>query len=56
MNALAALIPASDFKGKTKHPGLLYFNAGEWLQFATIHLRHHLRQKKRIDTLLQQAI
>ena len=38
--------------GKTKHPGLGYFNAVEWLQFAEMHMRHHLRQKQRIDTVL----
>jgi hypothetical protein len=39
-------------KGKTRHPGLLYFNALEWLQFAEMHMRHHFRQKKRIDLAL----
>ncbi len=43
------LISASAFKGKTKHPGLNYFNAHEWMQFAEMHFRHHLRQKKRLD-------
>jgi hypothetical protein len=38
--------------GKTKHPGLLFFNAIEWLRFAEIHMRHHFRQKKRIDDVL----
>jgi hypothetical protein len=38
--------------GKTRHPGLLYFSAGEWLQFAEMHMRHHLRQKARIDEAL----
>ncbi|HEY4209305.1 MAG TPA: DinB family protein [Puia sp.] len=38
--------------GKTQHPGLQYFNAVEWLQFAEMHMRHHLRQKKRIDDKL----
>ena len=38
--------------GKTQHPGLQFFNAMEWLQFAEMHLRHHLRQKKRIDDKL----
>lgn len=47
------LIFESRFKGKTKHPGLNYFNASEWLQFAEMHLRHHLRQKKRIDDFLK---
>jgi hypothetical protein len=35
--------------GKTRHPGLGYFNAQEWVQFAEMHLRHHLRQRKRIE-------
>lgn len=40
--------------GKTRHPGLLYFSATEWLQFAEMHLRHHFLQKKRIDTFLAE--
>jgi len=35
--------------GKTMHPGLGYFNAMEWFQFAEMHLRHHFRQKNRIE-------
>ena len=46
-------ISANAFKGKTKHPGLHYFNANEWFQFAEMHFRHHLRQKKRIDNFLR---
>jgi len=38
--------------GKTRHPGLLYFNTLDWLQFAEMHLRHHLKQKNRIDEKL----
>jgi len=38
--------------GKTRHPGLLFFSPVEWLQFAEMHMRHHLRQKKRIDEAL----
>ncbi|QJB30113.1 SRPBCC domain-containing protein [Chitinophaga oryzae] len=38
--------------GKTQHPGLGYFTAGEWLRFAVVHMQHHLRQKKRIDAQL----
>ncbi|QNF32240.1 DinB family protein [Adhaeribacter swui] len=53
MNQAAALLQNSAFKGKTKHPGLNYFNAAEWLQFAEMHFRHHLRQKQRIDLFLQ---
>ncbi len=54
INDIADLISKSSFKGKTKHPGLNYFNAAEWLQFAEMHFRHHLRQKKRIDKFLKQ--
>ncbi|HEY9197230.1 MAG TPA: DinB family protein [Mucilaginibacter sp.] len=36
-------------KGKTEHPGFKFFSAIEWLQFADMHMRHHLRQKERID-------
>ena len=53
MNAMAVLILESPFNGKTKHPGLGYFSAKEWLQFADMHFRHHLRQKKRIDAFLK---
>ncbi len=53
MNKLAALISSTTFKGKTKHPGLNYFDAKQWLQFADMHFRHHLRQKKRIDDFLR---
>ena len=42
--------------GKSQHPGFLYFSAPEWLRFAEIHLRHHLRQKQRIDDALQMGI
>ena len=52
---LGKVIYASKFKGKTKHPGLGYFNAVEWFQFAEMHLRHHLRQKKRIDAFLKAS-
>ena len=53
MNNAATLISESPFHGKTQHPGLGYFSAIEWLQFADMHLRHHLRQKTRIDDFLE---
>jgi hypothetical protein len=53
MNELAIIIPHTIFKGKTRHPGFGYFSAPEWLQLAEMHLRHHLRQKKRIDAFLE---
>jgi hypothetical protein len=47
-------IDFSGGRGKTGHPGLGYFTASEWLQFAEMHLRHHFRQKERIDAALFQ--
>jgi hypothetical protein len=41
--------------GKTRHPGLLYFSAPEWLQFAEMHLRHHFHQRQRIEEQLKGA-
>jgi DinB superfamily len=52
LNQAATLLSASTSLGKTKHPGLHYFSAREWLQFADMHMRHHLRQKKRIEEFL----
>ena len=49
MNDVAIIINENSLQGKTQHPGLGYFNATEWLQFATMHLRHHFKQKKRIE-------
>ncbi len=52
-NEVNAGILKSAFHGKTKHPGLGYLNASEWLQFAEMHLRHHLKQKERLDHFLR---
>ena len=49
------LISQTSFKGKAKHFALGYFTAAQWLQFAEMHFRHHLRQKKRLDMFLQQS-
>ncbi|MBB5636670.1 hypothetical protein HDF26_005146 [Pedobacter cryoconitis] len=34
---------------KTLHPRLGYLNADQWLRFMEIHLKHHLKQLKRIE-------
>lgn len=52
LNSLIIKIEASNSEGKTMHPELGYFNAEQWLQFAEMHMRHHLRQKARIETEL----
>jgi DinB superfamily len=56
INSIEISISKSAFKGKAKHPGFDYLNAREWLQFAEMHFRHHLRQKKRIDAFLKENI
>ena len=53
LQAVEKLLSSKALKGKTRHPGLGYFSATEWVQFADMHLRHHLRQKDRIDKWLQ---
>ncbi|PST84026.1 hypothetical protein C7T94_04625 [Pedobacter yulinensis] len=37
---------------KTRHPRLGYLNAGQWLRFAWIHLKHHEKQLQRISRSL----
>jgi GTP-sensing pleiotropic transcriptional regulator CodY len=55
MNSLWTKIINSEAKGKTTHPGLGYFSSVEWFQFADMHLRHHFRQKERLDHILGHA-
>ncbi|PSL23052.1 DinB family protein [Chitinophaga ginsengisoli] len=52
VNRLFHDIDLSTAKGKTEHPGFAFFDAFEWLHFAEMHMRHHLRQKRRIDEKL----
>lgn len=52
VNMLFTSFEPSSATGKTSHPGLLFFGTLDWLQFAEMHLRHHFRQKKRIDEKL----
>lgn len=52
VNQLYTTFDFSKATGKTQHPGLWFFSASEWLQFAEMHMRHHFRQKKRIDDQL----
>jgi len=53
MNMLWNLLYHCDVKGKSEHPGLGYFSPEEWIQYAEMHMRHHLKQKDRIDTVLK---
>lgn len=49
---IALQVDTLSVTGKTRHPGLGYFNAMEWFQFARMHFQHHLRQKRRIEECL----
>ena len=55
LETLDKLAPAlaNDRGGKSRHPGLGYFNALQWLQFADMHLRHHKRQQQRLNEWLK---
>lgn len=39
---------------KVKHPRLGMLNASQWLRFMEIHSRHHLKQLKRIGSMMNQ--
>jgi hypothetical protein len=56
MNMLWNEILSTKYNGKTRHPGNGYFNARQWFQHTEMHLRHHLRQKQRIDIYLNSSI
>ena len=47
-----AKIKTSEIYGKSRHPGFQFLDPGEWFQFAEMHMRHHLKQKSRIDAFL----
>lgn len=49
VNVLCRSNDLTQAKGKSKHPGLEYFSALDWLIFTEMHMRHHLRQKARIE-------
>ncbi|MGO4910936.1 DinB family protein [Leeuwenhoekiella sp. W20_SRS_FM14] len=39
--------------GKSEHPGIGFLNGFEWIQYSEMHMRHHLKQKERIENFLQ---
>lgn len=55
-NRLYTMADIERTTGKSQHPGLGFFSAGEWLQFAEMHMRHHFRQKKRIEDKLYNTV
>ncbi|MCG7858671.1 DinB family protein [Flavihumibacter sediminis] len=42
--------------GKSEHPGLGFFNCYEWLEYSEMHMRHHLKQKRRIESFIFKLI
>lgn len=44
----------ADSYGKSEHPGIGYLNCFEWLEYSEMHMRHHLRQKGRIETKIRK--
>ena len=52
-NTIWGKIESSGIHGKSQHPGIQFLNPQEWLQYAEMHMRHHLKQKSRIDTFLE---
>jgi DinB superfamily len=56
MNRLVPMISERSHTGKTQHPGLNYFCASEWIQFAEMHFRHHEIQKQRINAFIKTGV
>ncbi len=52
MQALAPAVAAAPKRLRSKHPVAGWFNAPGWMQLSEMHTRHHLRQLKRIQALL----
>ncbi|WP_259068433.1 DinB family protein [Mucilaginibacter sp. X4EP1] len=49
LDEITPLIKKSSPASRHKHPRLGMLNAKQWLKFIRIHLKHHLKQLKRID-------
>jgi len=46
------LVRKSSAKQKIKHPRIGLLNARQWFRFIEIHSRHHLKQLRRINSML----
>ncbi|MGY0039102.1 hypothetical protein [Pedobacter sp. NJ-S-72] len=49
LNIVYSQLHLADPALKTRHPRLGYLNAEQWFRFTEIHLKHHLKQLKRIE-------
>ena len=54
IHIIGAAISKSTYSGKVQHPGHGYLDAREWFRYAEMHMRHHFRQKERIDLFLSK--
>lgn len=52
IDTIASLMQNPENNGRVAHPRLGMLNAKQWFKFIGIHLRHHLKQLKRIDKML----
>lgn len=48
-NALWERIRNNKDLGKSKHPGIGFLNGIEWIRYSEMHMRHHFRQKYRLE-------
>ncbi|CEJ70078.1 hypothetical protein BN1195_02381 [Chryseobacterium oranimense G311] len=44
-----------NISGKAEHPGFSYLSPMEWYQFAEMHIRHHIQQKKEIENKIKSS-
>lgn len=44
------------YYGKSEHPGIGFLNGFEWLQYSEMHMRHHLKQKRRIEFFIHEKL
>jgi len=51
-NEIWATMNSLSSHGKSKHPGMGYMTCFEWLRYSEMHMRHHLKQKERIQKFL----
>ncbi|MGB7393142.1 MAG: hypothetical protein WA913_01990, partial [Pricia sp.] len=40
--------------GKSEHPGMGFLTGFEWLQYSEMHMRHHFKQKRRIESFINK--
>ena len=52
---VAHLIHNAENDGRIAHPRLGMLNAGQWLRFIGVHLRHHLKQLRRNENKFLKA-